>query len=48
MFHFLLNFLPHIVGHVSSYSVRLNQQITSIFPFSRYKRYLRKTFIAYR
>ncbi|KAH9605969.1 hypothetical protein KSS87_008427 [Heliosperma pusillum] len=35
MFHFLMNLLPHILGRVSIYPVRLNQQITSIYPFSQ-------------
>ncbi|KAH9612654.1 hypothetical protein KSS87_016101 [Heliosperma pusillum] len=35
MFHFLTNFVPRVLGCVSSYPVRLNQQITSIYPFSR-------------
>ncbi|KAH9610074.1 hypothetical protein KSS87_005411, partial [Heliosperma pusillum] len=29
------NFLPLVMGRVSSYHVRLNHQITSIYPFSR-------------
>ncbi|KAH9604857.1 hypothetical protein KSS87_001812 [Heliosperma pusillum] len=35
MFHFLLIFVPRVVGSVSSYLVLLNPQITSIYPFSR-------------
>ncbi|KAH9602311.1 hypothetical protein KSS87_010893 [Heliosperma pusillum] len=35
MFHYLTNFVPLILACVSSYPVRLNQQITSIYPISR-------------
>ncbi|KAH9618265.1 hypothetical protein KSS87_015553 [Heliosperma pusillum] len=35
MFHFLTNFVSRVLGCVSSYHVPLNQQITSIYPFSR-------------
>ncbi|KAH9624473.1 hypothetical protein KSS87_008162 [Heliosperma pusillum] len=34
-FQFFTIFLPRVLGCISSYPVRLNHQITRIYPFSR-------------